>query len=67
MQKIKNIFLKKKILIYGLGKSGFSAYQYLKKNNTLYLFDDKKISLQNIEIIQNLITTVDSGQPFFSK
>ena len=27
----KNIFLKKKILIYGLGKSGLSAYKFLKK------------------------------------
>tara|TARA_B100000787_G_C15999894_1_gene209594 strand:+ start:264 stop:380 length:117 start_codon:yes stop_codon:yes gene_type:complete len=27
----KNIFNKKKILIYGLGKSGLSAYKFLKK------------------------------------
>ena len=26
----KNIFLKKKILIYGLGKSGISSYKFLK-------------------------------------
>ena len=50
-----NIFSNKKILIYGLGKSGLSAYQYLKKHNTLYLFDDKKISTQNIEIKRRLI------------
>ncbi|MDC0043602.1 UDP-N-acetylmuramoyl-L-alanine--D-glutamate ligase [Candidatus Pelagibacter sp.] len=55
MLKNNNIFFNKKILIYGLGKSGLSAYQYLKKNNTLYLFDDKKISLQNIEIRKRLI------------
>ena len=28
----KNIFYKKKILIYGLGKSGLSTYQFLKKD-----------------------------------
>ena len=27
----KNIFVKKKILIYGLGKSGLSSYLFLKK------------------------------------
>ena len=27
----KNIFVKKKILIYGLGKSGFSSYLFLRK------------------------------------
>ena len=50
MEDIKNIFIKKKILIYGLGKSGLSSYYFLKKNNNLYymmmikkLFKDKKI------------------------
>ena len=42
MEDIKNIFIKKKILIYGLGKSGLSSYYFLKKNNTLYLYDDDK-------------------------
>ncbi len=38
----KNIFIKKKILIYGLGKSGFSSYYFLRKTNNLYLYDDNK-------------------------
>ena len=38
----KNIFFKKKILIYGLGKSGISTYRYLKKENKIFLYDDKK-------------------------
>ena len=38
----KNIFQKKKILIYGMGKTGFSAYNYLKKNNQISLYDDSK-------------------------
>ena len=36
----KNIFLKKKILIYGLGKSGISSYKFLKNKAKVYLFDD---------------------------
>ena len=40
MTKTKNIFLGKKILIYGLGKSGVSSYKFLKNKAELYLFDD---------------------------
>ena len=40
MKKIKNIFLKKKILIYGLGKSGISTYNFLRQKARIYLFDD---------------------------
>ena len=36
-----NIFDKKKILIYGLGKSGLSAFKFLKKNNQVIKYDDK--------------------------
>ena len=36
--KIKN----KKILIYGLGKSGQSSYNYLKNLNKVFVFDDYK-------------------------
>ena len=42
MLKNGNIFLKKKILIYGLGKSGVSTYRCLKNYSTTFLFDDKK-------------------------
>ncbi len=42
MKKNKNIFLGKKILIYGLGKSGISSYKFLKNYNKVYLFDDNK-------------------------
>ena len=45
----KNIFLKKKILIYGLGKSGLSAYKFLKKKNHVYLYDDKKINNKSVK------------------
>ena len=36
-----NIFYKKKILIYGLGKSGLSVYKFLKKDNQIIKYDDK--------------------------
>ena len=42
----KEIFINKKILIYGLGLSGKSCLQYLYKNNKVIVFDDNK-SLKN--------------------
>ena len=50
----KNIFVKKKILIYGLGKSGLSSYFFLKKNNDVYLHDDKKNIIKNKKIKKQL-------------
>ena len=38
----QNIFRKKKILVYGLGKTGLSSFNYLKKNNQIFLHDDEK-------------------------
>ncbi len=49
MIKDENIFIGKKVLIYGLGKSGISTYNFLNKRAKVYLFDDdtkKKISLK---------------------
>ena len=40
MKIFNNIFLRKKILIYGLGKSGISSYKFLKNKSDVYLFDD---------------------------
>ena len=50
MDLSKKIFHKKKILIYGMGKTGISGYQYLKKNNQIFLYDDDK----NIFIKKNM-------------
>ena len=37
----QNIFYNKKILVYGLGKSGLSVFKFLKKNNRITTHDDK--------------------------
>ena len=47
----QNIFYKKKILIYGLGKSGLSAFKFLKKDNEITTHDDK-IKDDNKKIIK---------------
>ena len=49
MLNSQNLFYKKKILIYGLGKSGLSAFKFLKKNNKIIKHDDK-IKSNNTEI-----------------
>ena len=48
----KNIFVNKKILIYGLGKSGNSSFNFLKNDNKVYLFDDKKKFLSKNRILK---------------
>jgi UDP-N-acetylmuramoylalanine--D-glutamate ligase len=48
-----NIFYKKKILIYGLGKSGLSVFKFLKKDNRIITHDDKiKIDKKKITKIK---------------
>tara|TARA_B110000971_G_scaffold218479_1_gene257374 strand:+ start:42 stop:1346 length:1305 start_codon:yes stop_codon:yes gene_type:complete len=49
-------FSQKKILIYGLGKSGLSTFKFLKKKNEVYIFDDKKKTYKSKEIKKNLIS-----------
>lgn len=49
------IFLKKKILIYGIGKSGISSYNFLKNNNNIYLYDDNKTAVKNKTIKNKFI------------
>ena len=55
MLKNQNIFFNKKILIYGFGKSGVSAYKFLKKQNQIYLYDDKKIISKNLQTKKKII------------
>ena len=42
----ENFFYKKKILIYGLGKSGSACFDFLNRNNNLLVFDDN-FSIKN--------------------
>ena len=49
MLNLEKKFFKKRILIYGLGKSGLSTYSFLKKNNVISLFDDRIITKKKIK------------------
>ena len=49
MLNLEKNFFKKRILIYGLGKSGLSTYSFLKKNNVISLFDDRIIAKKKIK------------------
>ncbi len=48
--------MKKKILIYGLGKSGLSAFNFLKKKSNIFLYDDYQLKSQTLEIKKNFIS-----------
>ena len=57
MTNNRNIFLKKKILIYGLGKSGISSYKFLNNKAKVYWFDDtfkKKFGYQPNQKLRNI-------------
>ena len=51
-----NIFLNKKILIYGLGKSGLSTFKFLKNKSNVFLYDDFQSNFKNKNVKKNLIT-----------
>ena len=55
MSKTKSSFKNYKILIYGLGKSGKSSFDYLKKNNFVKVYDDNKKNLNKKKIKKDLI------------
>tara|TARA_Y100000287_G_scaffold185980_1_gene191084 strand:- start:119 stop:1420 length:1302 start_codon:yes stop_codon:yes gene_type:complete len=50
MNENSNIFIGKKILIYGLGISGISSFKFLKRRNDVYVYDDDR----NIELRDNV-------------
>ena len=47
MNVSRKFFNNKKILIYGMGKSGFSSYHFLKKTNYINIYDDNKKNIKN--------------------
>ncbi len=51
-----NFFIKKKILIYGLGKSGLASYNFLKKKSDVFLYDDFKIRTNNLQTKKKIIS-----------
>ena len=51
-----NIFLNKKILIYGLGKSGLSTFEFLKKKSDIYLYDDFLTNIKIKSLKKNFIS-----------
>ena len=55
MRDNSQIFFNKKILIYGLGKSGVSAFQFLKKKNEVSLFDDFNLKIHNTNLKKKII------------
>ncbi len=56
MNITKNIFFKEKILIYGLGKSGISAFKFLKKRNDVFLYDDRRIKIKDFNLKKKIIS-----------
>ena len=57
-----NIFYKKKILIYGLGKSGLSVYKFLKKDNQIIKYDDKiKSDIKQITKIKSALVELKTN------
>jgi UDP-N-acetylmuramoylalanine--D-glutamate ligase len=67
MTKSKNIFLGKKILIYGLGKSGVSSYKFLNNKAEIYLFDDSLEKKINSKLNQKLNTLKEISKIKFDK
>ena len=62
-----NIFLNKKILVYGLGKSGIASYKFLKDKSDVYLYDDFKSNIQAVYLKKKSINYSDISKIEFDK
>ncbi len=54
-----NIFLNKKILIYGLGKSGVAAFNFLKTRGDIFLYDDYQVKIKSLNLKKKIINKND--------
>ena len=63
MKSTKVFFQNKKILIYGYGKTGKSAFNFLKKKNNLKVFDDN-LPLTNLPYNKKFIRGSDRVSNF---
>ena len=54
MKSKNGLFYNKKILIYGLGKTGISSLNYLKSENYIKCFDDN-FKLKKIKFLKKYI------------
>ena len=62
-----NIFLNKKILVYGLGKSGIASYKFLKDKSDVYLYDDFRSNIQAVHLKKRSINYSDISKIEFDK
>jgi UDP-N-acetylmuramoylalanine--D-glutamate ligase len=62
-----NIFINKKILIYGLGKSGTATYKFLKNKSDVFLYDDFNYNIKNTKLKKKLINYTDIKKFKFDK
>ena len=63
MKSTKEFFQNKKILIYGYGKTGKSAFNFLKTKNNLKVFDDN-LPLTNLPYNKKFTRGSDSVRNF---
>ncbi len=50
-----NIFLNKKVLIYGLGRTGLSTFKFLKNKSDVYLYDDFQSNFEILGLEKNFV------------
>ena len=65
MKLTNDLYVKKKILIYGLGISGISCFNYLKKTNLIKCFDDNIINLKHKKFKKYLISKKEINKTKF--